>query len=335
MTVRAGIYGGSGYTGQVLAQILARHPAAELIFATSNSHAGTPLRRLSPAAPDVTLIDPVTAPVDQIDVAFLCLPHGASAEAALALLEVGVRVVDLSADFRLKDASTYAAWYHAAHPAPALLTEAVYGLTEWARPDLPAARLVANPGCYPTSILMPVGPLLQAGALTGTIIADSKSGVSGAGRAPKQHTHFVEVADNFSPYGIGQSHRHWPEIVQGLGRWQAPAPELIFSPHLLPVPRGILSTIYLSMAPGWDAAAVRGALDAAYAGEPFVRVLPAGELASLAHVNYTNSCAIGVAGAGHMVILTSAIDNLVKGASGQAVQNMNVMFGLDETSGLL
>ena len=333
--IRAGILGATGYTGFELAKILSRHPDVTVRFATSDSQAGQRLSAVYLAAPDLALITSAEAPLDQVDVVFLCLPHAAAAPTAVSALEAGVRVVDLSADFRLKSAAVYAQWYQQDHPAPHLLEEAVYGLTEFARAKLPEARLVANPGCYPTSILLALQPALQGGAVGGTVIADSKSGVSGAGRAPKQHTHFVEVADNFSPYKIGRSHRHLPEIEQGLALFQAAPPPLIFSPHLLPVLRGILSTIYVPLAPGWDQARLRALYEEAYQAEPFVQVLPPGQLATLAHAKYTNQCVIGLTDAGDTLVLTSAIDNLVKGAAGQAVQNMNVMFGLEESAGLL
>ena len=333
--IRAGIVGASGYTGIELARILMRHPHVDVRFLTSESNSGATLDSLHPSAPALELIALDSAPMDGVDVVFLCLPHGVSAAKAVTALEAGARVIDLSADFRLDDESAYERWYHGKHPAPELLKEAVYGLTEYARDFLPQARLVANPGCYPTSILLPLRPLLEANLVGGTIIADSKSGVSGAGRAPKQNTHFVEVADNFSPYSIGRMHRHLPEMEQQLRRWSQSAPPLIFSPHLLPVPRGILSTIYVPLAAPSDEATVRRLMHDAFDGEPFVDLLPPGKLPSLAHVNYTNRCAIGVTLAGNVLIVTSAIDNLVKGAAGQAVQNMNVMFGLAEGQALL
>ena len=336
--VRAGIFGATGYTGYELVKILDRHPEVEISFVTSTSYAGRQLSELYPASPALTLIAPETAPLAGhagVDLVFLCLPHAAAAPTAVRALESGARVVDLSADFRLKDAETYAQWYEHEHPAPHLLAEAVYGLTEFARDELPAARLVANPGCYPTSILLALQPALQANAVGGTIIADSKSGVSGAGRKPRQHTQFVEVAGNFSPYKIGRSHRHLPEIEQGLAMWHEDPPALIFSPHLLPVPRGILSTIYVPLTEGWSEEALRERYVEAYAGEPFVKILPAGEVATLAHAVHTNRCVIGVTTGGDTLILTSAIDNLVKGAAGQAVQNMNLMFGMEETAGLI
>lgn len=333
--IRIGILGASGYTGFEVVGILDRHPQAAISFATSFSSAGRRLTELYPAGPEVMLVDPAAVSLDELDVVFLCLPHGAAAPWAVAALEAGVRVIDLSADFRLKNGGTYARWYGQEHPAPQLLSEAVYGLTEFARQALPQARLVANPGCYPTSILLALQPVIQVGAVAGTIIADSKSGVSGAGRTPKQGSHFVEVAGNFSPYLIGRSHRHLPEIEQGLNGWHDHLPPVIFSPHLLPVPRGILSTIYVPLAEGWSEEPLREIYATTYAGEPFVKLLPAGEVATLAHAVYTNRCVIGLTVAAGALILTSAIDNLLKGAAGQAVQNMNLMFGLDETAGLV
>jgi N-acetyl-gamma-glutamyl-phosphate reductase len=335
MKVGTGVIGASGYTGYELTRILSRHPEVEIRFATSTSSAGKRLPELYPAGPDVPLVASDTAPLAEADVVFLCLPHGAAAPTAVAALAAGARVVDLSADFRLKDSQTYAQWYGLEHPAASWLNEAVYGLTEFAREQLAAARLVANPGCYPTSILLPLRPLLLAGLAAGTIIADSKSGVSGAGRAPKQSTHFVEVVDNFSAYKIGRAHRHLPEMEQALAAWQEDAPALIFTPYLLPVPRGILSTIYVPLKPGVTEMALHELFSVTYEGEPFVKILPPGEQATLAHVVHTNRCAIGLTETAGMVIITSAIDNLVKGAAGQAVQNMNLMFGLPETTGLL
>ena len=335
MKVKAGVIGASGYTGYELIKILGRHPSAEIIFASSTTSAGRRLSDLYPAGPDLQLIAADEAPLTDSDVVFLCLPHAAAAPMAMAALAAGARVVDLSADFRLRDAHLYERWYGQVHPAPDLLAEAVYGLSEFSRDLLPGARLVANPGCYPTSILLALRPLFLASLATGTIIADSKSGVSGAGRVPKQTTHFVEVADNFSPYKIGRNHRHLPEMEQELAKWQDGAPGLIFSPHLLPVPRGILSTIYAPLKPGVSEEAVLELYQSAYEGEPFVSVLPAGQTASLAHAVHTNRCVIGLTSTAGMLILTSAIDNLIKGAAGQAVQNMNLMFGLPETAGLI
>ncbi len=334
--IKIGIFGATGYAGYELVKILERHKSVKLAFVTSQSLAGQWLDELYPQAPHLLLIAGETAPLNEVDVVFLALPHAAAAQTAVAALNAGVRVIDLSADFRLKDVETYEKWYGVTHPAPELLETAVYGLTEFARSQLPDAQLVANPGCYPTSVLLALQPVLAAGLpLVGPLIADSKSGVSGAGRAPKQNTHFVTVADNFAPYKIGRTHRHLPEMEQGIAAWNAAAPPLIFSPHLLPVPRGILSTIYVPLAGSPDEAELRGLYEKTYANEPFIHLLPAGQLASLAHVIHSNRCAIALTLAGNTLILTAAIDNLVKGAAGQAVQNMNVMMQLDEEMGLV
>jgi N-acetyl-gamma-glutamyl-phosphate reductase len=229
--IGAGIFGATGYTGYELVKLLQRHPQVDVVFATSQSFAGQKLSEVYPQAPHLPLILGEEAPLDAVDVVFLCLPHAAAAETAVLALAAGVTVIDLSADFRLKDAVTYAAWYDKAHPAPHLLADAVYGLTEYTRDQLPGARLVATPGCYPTSILLPLRPLLTANLpITGPIIADAKSGISGAGRTPTQNTHFVEAHNNFSPYKIGRSHRHLPEIEQVMGWFRSDAPPLIFSP---------------------------------------------------------------------------------------------------------
>ncbi len=334
--IRAGIFGATGYTGYELIQILDRHPNVEVAFATSQSYAGQTLDAIYPQAPHLPLIDGEEAPLNQVDVVFLCLPHAAAAATAVTALNAGCKVIDLSADFRIKDVATYEKWYKVTHPAPELLPKAVYGLTEFARDALKHTRLVANPGCYTTTSLLALQPIMAAGVqVIGDIIIDAKSGVSGAGRNPAANTHFMAVTDNFSPYKIGRAHRHLPEMEAIIKEWNPAAPNLIFSPHLLPVPRGILANLYVPLAEAWSEADLRQLYQDTYQGEPFVRVLPQGELASLAHVTHTNRCAISLTLAGNMLILTSATDNLIKGASGQAVQNMNVMFGLAETSGLI
>ena len=333
---KIGIYGVTGYVGAELARILTHHPQADLTFATSEQHHGELLSTVIPNAPPISLHSASRAPMDAVDLIFLCLPPSAGAPTAIAALEAGVRVIDLSADFRLRDTSQYDDWFGFEHPAPKLLSEAVYGLTETARDALASARLVANPGCYPTSVLLPLWPLLLAGIINGTrtLIVDSKSGVSGAGRTPRQNLHFVEVADNFSPYQIGHIHRHIPEIEQQLARLSHDPPELIFAPHLLPVPRGILSTIYLPLLPDVNHSEARAHCEQAYADEPFVSVLPDGQDATLAHVLHSNKCVFGLTFVGDTLIITSAIDNLIKGAAGQAVQNMNAIFGWEEITGL-
>ena len=334
--VKAGIYGATGYTGYELATILWRHPQVEIVFATSLSYTGQSLRDIFPAGPDLPLVDPQEADAGSVDVVFLCLPHAASAATAVTALEAGAKVIDLSADFRLEDVGVYEEWYKVTHPAPQLLEEAVYGLTEFAREDLRGARLVANPGCYTTTALLALAPLVRAGSeVAGDIIVDAKSGVSGAGRKPKTNTLFVEVADNFSPYAIGRDHRHLPEMEQVIGWWHERPPRLIFSPHLLPVPRGILATIYVSGMEAWPESEVRALYDAAYGGEQFVDLLPVGELATLAHVTHTNKCVMSLTFVGQTLIITSVLDNLVKGAAGQAVQNLNAVLGWPEELGLL
>lgn len=334
--VNAGIFGATGYTGIELVKLLQRHPDVEILFATSQSYAGQSLRDVFAGAPDLPLLPAADAPLAQADVVFLCLPHAAAAQTAVSALNAGCKVIDLSADFRIRDMDTYEQWYGVTHPAPELLAEAVYGLTEFARDDLRQTRLVANPGCYTTTSLLALQPIMAAQVpVLGNIVIDAKSGVSGAGRAPKQNTHFVEVANNFSPYKIGRSHRHLPEMEQVIGWWHPAPPQLIFCPHLLPVPRGILANLYVPLDGSWSETQIRDLYAETYAGEPFVQVLPPGELATLAHVTHSNRCALSLTFAGGMLILTSATDNLVKGAAGQAVQNMNVMWGLAETSGLL
>lgn len=335
--VRIGILGATGYTGFELLGIFARHPEAQVVFATSGTHAGQRYSDVYPCPYQLTLIAPDQAPLGDVDVAFLCTPHGASARLARQVLETGARCIDLSADFRLRDLATHQTWYDA-HHAPELLPKAVYGLTEIYRRQIASADLVANPGCYPTGPLLALAPFLRAGAVQGDrIIIDAKSGVSGAGVTPTPTTHFCSVHDNFSAYKPGHTHRHAPEIEQELTAYGGRPWRVVFTPHLLPVSRGILSTIYVSLDPAWDQAQLLATWNAAYDQEPFVHVLPAGQLATLAHAVNTNRCVLSVAPAGapgEWIIIT-AIDNLVKGASGAAVQNMNVMFGLNETLGLI
>lgn len=335
--MRVGIYGATGYTGFELIRWLRRHPEAEIGFATSRTYAGQRLSDAFTVADDLTLVDGSAADPGACDVVFLCLPHGpttiATAQAALA---AGARVIDLSNDFRLRDPQTYARWFKHDHGAPELLAEAVYGLPELYRERIRAARLVANPGCYPTSVLLALLPLAEAGLLDGQVIVDAKSGVSGAGRSLALKTHFVEANENFAPYNIGHSHRHVAEMEQELAAAAGTPIHVIFAPHLLPVSRGILSTIYVRLPRDLAPEAVREIYTRRYATEPFVRLLPTGQLPTLQHTTHTNLCVLGVQPVddrGNWII-TSSEDNLVKGASGQALQNMNVMFGLPETMGL-
>lgn len=334
--IRAGIFGATGYTGYELIKIFHQHPQIELVFATSEQSAGQNIADLYPCPYRVPLIKAQDAPLDRVDVAFFCLPHGESVEWVRRAFEAGVRCVDLSADFRLRDARVYEQWYRTPHHAPDLLAHAVYGLTEVYRAQIAGAQLVACPGCYPTCALLALYPLVKGRHLASPrIIVDAKSGVSGAGRTPKIGSLFVEVNEDFKPYSIGRAHRHLPEIEQEVQAWGGTALSVIFSPHLLPVNRGILSTIYVELDAGWSVERLVEFYAEQYAGEPFVHVLPAGQLASLAYVVQTNRFAVSFAQAGPgEFIIVSALDNLLKGASGQMVQNMNLMFGLDERMGL-
>lgn len=335
--VKVGICGVTGYAGYELLRWLGRHPAAEVIFTTSESQAGRSLAEVFPGPLDAPLLALDDAPMVDADVVFLALPHGASARYAQKARQAGVRVVDLSADFRLATPERYRQWYGHEHPAPELLP-APYGLPELNRAALRDATLIASPGCYPTGTLLGVAPALRAGALSDPlIIVDAKSGVSGAGRVPKTNTHFVEVNESLAPYNIGRVHRHVGEMQQEAARLTAGAePTIVFTPHLLPVSRGILSTIYLRVPAERTEDELRELYAAQYAGEPFVQLLPKGQLATIAHAAHTNLCAISLTlvQPGLLIVITS-IDNLVKGAAGQAIQSMNVMFGLEETQGLL
>ena len=357
--IKIGIFGATGYTGLELLKLLGRHPAARIAWLTSESSAGHQFGEVFPVPPalgDHTLIPSAEADCASVDMVFCCLPHVAAQTHVAAARKARARVIDLSADFRLRDAASYEKWYGHPHQHAELLGEAVYGLPELHRAAIAGASLIANPGCYPTSVILGLAPLARAGWLAGTIIADSKSGVSGAGRTPSLKTHFVEANENLSPYSIGRAHRHLPEMEQELqtanGKWQMANGEtslldsqspksdpwrLVFSPHLVPINRGMLSTIYVSLPAGVTEGHVREAYAAMYAAEPFVYLLPKDQVATFAHTANTNYCAIGLTFVPDTstLIVTSSIDNLGKGASGQAVQNMNVMFGLDERTGLM
>ncbi len=326
---KVAVAGATGYTGQELIRLLSRHPAVTLTAAMSSGSASGSARRLPALA---RLWDGAVAPLSterlrEVDIAFLALPDSAAAEIAPALVEAGVRVIDLSGAFRLRDSDQRTKWYPETHKLPAGVA---YGLTERERTAVQHARLVANPGCYPTSTLLALAPIVDAGmVLAGSdIIVDAKSGVSGAGKTPSERTHFSECHGSLSAYGVF-NHRHGAEIEQGVGR------QVTFTPHLVPLDRGILSTIYARVAPGTTEAAVGDALARAYADAPFVR-LTGSNLPEIKHVARTNFCDIGWrVDASGRTILVSVIDNLLKGASGQAVQNLNVMLGVDERTGLL
>ncbi|MBN1202019.1 MAG: N-acetyl-gamma-glutamyl-phosphate reductase [Anaerolineae bacterium] len=334
MPIKAGIYGATGYTGLELVRLLEQHPNACIHFLTSERSAGQSLRQSYPLAPDIPLIQADDAPLDQADCVFLCLPHTRSAPLAAQALAHGMRVVDLSADLRLDDPAIYEQWYRVPHPAPDLLPKP-YGLPELGREMLRGADCIANPGCYATAALMGTVPLARHKLLIpgAPLIVDAKSGVSGAGRTPKQNTLFCEVHGNFSPYSIGRAHRHLAEIEQVLAAEGSASGPVIFSPHLLPTDRGILATIYAQVR---DTDAARAVFEEMYGEEPLVNLLPPGELAALAHVVRTPLTAISLTpAADNLLIVVVAIDNLLKGASSQAVQNFNLMWNLPETAGLL
>jgi N-acetyl-gamma-glutamyl-phosphate reductase len=338
--IRVGIVGASGYAGEELLRLLLQHPRASLSCITSRQYAGQPVGTVFPRyrecplsfiAPEVAKFAPL------LDLVFLALPHGLAAEFAVPLLAHGVKVIDISADFRLRDTATYAAYYKSEHPAPELLDRAVYGLPERYGDALRSAELVACPGCYPTSIILPGAPLLAAGLVESSgIEAISLSGVTGAGRKVDLPYIFPECNESVRPYAV-TGHRHLSEIEQELAA-AAGASGLVMSfvPHLIPVNRGIHSTILFHARPGCNAETALAALHAAYDDKPFVRILGAGELADTKHVTMTNMCEIGCAfdQRSGRLLLSSAIDNLTKGASGQAIQCMNLMYGLDESCGL-
>jgi N-acetyl-gamma-glutamyl-phosphate reductase len=343
--IKVGIIGVSGYGGGELARLLAGHPNVELTYVTSGTYAGKPL---STALPGINrsinltceTFDPANA-ADKCDLLFLAGEAGLAMQAAPFLLEAGKRVVDLSADFRLADPAAYKEWYKAEHTAPFLLEQAVYGLSELNRETIRKARLLANPGCHVTAAVLALAPLLAAKTVeTNSLIVDSLSGVSGAGRSKfALDYHFAEINESMQPYGVGGVHRHTPEIEQTLAQVAGQAIKLTFTPHLIPITRGILSTSYATLAPqllGAGGADLHTLYRDFYADSPFVVVLPPGEFPATKHVNGTNFCHVGLAvdRRTDRVIVVSALDNLVKGAAGQAIQNMNLMCGLDETAGL-
>lgn len=334
--IRVGILGATGYTALELIKILLRHPEAQITAVTSRQEGRPPIASTHPSLTgrlDLPLEDFAPAAVaERCDCIFSCLPHAASAESAKALLEFGKRVIDFSADYRLNDAATYRKWYDHDHPDAARLGATVYGLPELFRDQIPAAKLVANPGCYPTSAILPLMPFLKEGWVEATdIIVDSKSGVSGAGRTPKLGTLYPECNESISAYSVGK-HRHAPEIEQVLGR-VAPQPQIIFTPHLVPMDRGILTVSYSKPTRSFTEEQALELLREAYRGEPFVSVVK--HLPATKDVAHTNFCHITARVTGGRLLLISVIDNLIKGASGAAAQNFNLMFGFAETTALL
>jgi N-acetyl-gamma-glutamyl-phosphate reductase len=341
---RVGIAGATGYTGFELVQLIHRHPELQVGWLTSQNSAGGKFSDVHAAPWDYSLIslEEGMTQAQDVDVVFLCLPHAASIEPVRRFQEQGVRVIDLSADFRLTDPQIYTKWYGIEHTAADLLPQFVYGLCEVNRANIEGAMLIANPGCYPTSVNLALYPLAKAGWLSRQVIVDSKSGVSGAGKQSKLQYSYVEVNENMAPYNIGYRHRHIAEMELVLNQADAQGEphRFIFSPHLLPVNRGILSTIYVSVPQGVAESDIRNLYAETYAGEPFVHLLPAGQLATLRHTVHSNRCAISITPAdpgqpdGPDYILCATLDNLIKGASGQAIQNFNIAAGLDETLGL-
>ena len=362
--LRVAILGASGYTGGELMRLLVRHPSVEIVLLTADRRAGESVASVFPHLgsldlPDFVSLDGLEWAGTEIDVVFCALPHGATHAVAKGLLQVerraavdesiaatkqdpaasirgDVKIIDLSPDFRLDDPEVYAEWYGQPHGASELQEQAVYGLSEITREHIANANLVACPGCYPTSSLLPLVPLLSEGLIEqDDIIIDAKSGVSGAGRGAKETSLFAEVSEGVHSYGVG-GHRHMPEIEQELGHAAGKPITVNFTPHLIPINRGILATIYLRLKPGSSVDALREALIGRYAAEPFVHVVPAGVVPATRHVRGSNNCLIGVFEdrLPGRAILLSVIDNLVKGASGQAVQNMNIACGLPETMAL-
>ncbi len=334
--IKVGIVGGTGYTGVELLRLLVQHPQVELRTITSRADAGTAVNQMFPSLRghlDISFTHPDDAHLEQCDVVFFATPNGIAMQQTRALLDAGVRVIDLAADFRIKDVQVWEKWYGMSHACPDLIAQAVYGLPEINRAEIRQARLVANPGCYPTAVQLGFIPLLEAGLIEdNNLIADAKSGVSGAGRKAEVGILFAEAGDNFKAYGVA-GHRHLPEIRQGLSIVAQREVSLTFVPHLTPMIRGIHATLYARIKTNAD---LQTLFEKRYAAEPFVDVMPAGSHPETRSVRGSNRCRIAVHRPqdGDTVVVLSAIDNLVKGAAGQAVQNMNIMFGLPEATAL-
>lgn len=338
--IKVGIVGASGYTGVELVRILLRHPEAELTILTSRSYAGKEIAGVFPHLAGLT--DRVLEEFDpekmatECDVVFTALPHGHAVPVAKSVLARGKKLIDLGADFRFRDATVYEAWYKVKHEAPELARRAVYGLPELYREQIREASLVGNPGCYPTATLLATVPLLEAGLIDpATIIIDAKSGISGAGRRLDLRTHYAEVNENIEAYNVAV-HRHTPEIEQELTRAAGKEVRVSFTPHLVPQTRGILVTVYARLTQELQTGALLDVYREFYRNEPFIRVLPEGVLPRTKNVTGSNLVHLGVVADSRTgrAVLLAALDNLVKGAAGQAVQNMNLLFGLPETTGL-
>jgi N-acetyl-gamma-glutamyl-phosphate reductase len=335
--IKIGIVGGTGYTGVELLRLLAQHPEADVRAITSRKDAGTRVDEMFPSLRgryDLVFSDPGAADLGKCDVVFFATPHGIAMAQARELIAAGVKIVDLAADFRLKDPAVFEKWYGMPHACPDLLAESVYGLPEVNREAIRKARIVGNPGCYPTAVQLGFLPLLEAGVVdTSHLIADCKSGVSGAGRKAEIAFLLPEAADSLKAYGV-KGHRHHPEIVQGLAAASTSPVGLVFTPHLTPMIRGIHATLYARITePGVDLQAL---FEKRYAGEPFVDVMPPGSTPDTRSVRAANVCRIAVhrPQGGDVALVLAVEDNLVKGAAGQAIQNMNLMCGLPESTGL-
>jgi N-acetyl-gamma-glutamyl-phosphate reductase len=335
--INVGIVGGTGYTGVELLRLLAQHPQVQIKVITSRGDAGLPVASMFPnlrGHVDLAFSAPDLDSLLACDVVFFATPNGIAMQQVPALLAAGVKVIDLAADFRLKDEHTWAQWYGMPHACPELLAEAVYGLPEINRDAVRQARLVANPGCYPTAVQLGFLPLIKAGLCdTQSLIADVKSGVSGAGRKAEVHSLLCETSESFKAYGV-PGHRHLPEIRQGLAQANGSPVGLTFVPHLTPMIRGIHATLYARV--NDTSVDLQALYEAAYADEPFVDVMPQGSHPETRSVKGANTCRLSVfrPQGGDTVVILSVIDNLVKGAAGQAVQNMNILFGFDESEGL-
>jgi N-acetyl-gamma-glutamyl-phosphate reductase len=334
--IRVGIVGATGYTALELLKILIQHPHAELTCLTSRDEESPHIDLVHPALRgqfDLKLARfELEAFVKAVDCAFCCLPHAASAEIVGQLVDRGVRVIDFSADYRFNSLATFEHWYQVKHPDPTRLGSVPYGIPEFFRQEIKSAQVVANPGCFPSSALLPLVPLLEQRLIqTRPIIVDSKTGVSGAGRKPSMKFHFPECNESIAAYGVG-THRHGPEIDELLERTTGKKTQCVFTPHLVPMDRGILSTIYAEPATGVSTDQLLEALRNYYADEPFVRITD--QLPATKDVSGTNFCDITVRQSGSMAIIISALDNLIKGASGAAIQNFNVMYGFKETTAL-
>ncbi len=337
--IKVGIVGGTGYTGVELLRLLAAHPQVQLVAITSRSEAGMPVADMFPNLRghiDLAFSEPDPAVLGACDLVFFATPNGTAMKMVPELVNKGVRVIDLAADFRLRDTAEWQQWYGMPHACEAILAKAVYGLPEVNRNTIKTAQVVANPGCYPTAVQLGFLPLIENKLIdVSHLIADAKSGVSGAGRKAEVHTLLCEASENFKAYGV-KGHRHWPEIRQGLRLAAGQEIGLTFVPHLTPMIRGIHATLYAPLIHKDKAADLQQIYENRYRNEPFVDVMPAGSLPETRSVRGANVCriAVHVPPTGNTVVVLSVIDNLVKGAAGQAVQNMNIMFGWDETLGL-